>query len=149
MPVLNQHIDVNTPFGATPAFGGATFRTWAPNARDVYLASDAATTNWTPAASERLFPLGDGTWAGFLADAAEGDPYLFWIRGPEGGTAGFKRDPHARELGIDPWLIPLSQGDLNMVCLIRNDTRARHTPHALASYWDIIGRANLRRAPWR
>ena len=54
------------------------------------------------------------------------------------------------------WLIPLSQGDLNMVCLIRNDTRARRTPHAPASYWDIIGRANprkgtlaLRRAPPR
>lgn len=107
MPVLNQNVGPNTPMGANFAFGGATFRTWAPNARDVYLVSDAATTanwsTWTPAASERLFPLGDGTWAGFVANAAEGDPYLFWIRGPQGGDIdGFKRDPYARELAIAP-----------------------------------------------
>lgn len=106
MPVLNQNIGPDTPMGANLGFGGATFRTWAPNARDVYLVSDAAATNnwstWTPVASERLFPLGDGTWGGFLPTAQEGNPYMFWIRGPLGGTEGFKRDPYARELAVVP-----------------------------------------------
>lgn len=118
MPVLNEHIGNDTPLGATTlAIGGATFRTWAPAARDVYLVSDAATSagwsTWTPTASERLFPRGDGTWAGFLTDAAEGNPYLFWIRGPEGGSEGFKRDPYARELAVDP-VFP------NCPCILRD-----------------------------
>ena len=117
MPVLNQHVGINTPLGATLAFGGATFRTWAPAARDVYLVTAATTTDgwsrWTPIDSERLFPLGDDTWAGFVPNMVEGDPYLFWIRGPEGGDAGFKRDSYARELGIDP---PFP----NCPCIIRD-----------------------------
>lgn len=117
MPVLNQHVGVDTPLGATLAFEGATFRTWAPAARDVYVVTAATTTDgwsrWTPMVSERLFPLGDDTWAGFVPNMVEGDPYLFWIRGPEGGDAGFKRDPYARELGIDP---PFP----NCPCIIRD-----------------------------
>ena len=83
--------------------GGAVFRTWAPAARDVYVVTDAHTTRgwtvWVADPAHRLFPLGDGTWAGFVPELADGDPYLFWIRGPETGTEGFKRDPYARELG--------------------------------------------------
>ena len=55
-----------------------------------------------PDPAHRLFPLGDGTWAGFMPGLVDGDPYLFWVRGPEMGTEGVKRDPYARELGIQP-----------------------------------------------
>jgi 1,4-alpha-glucan branching enzyme len=92
--------------GATLAHGGVVFRTWAPSARDVYVVTDEASTNnwttWTPTASERLVPLGDGTWAGFVRGLTSGSPYLFWVRGPEGGSEGFKRDPYARELASTP-----------------------------------------------
>jgi 1,4-alpha-glucan branching enzyme len=93
--------------GATLIPGGATFRTWAPEARDVYVVTDVASTaawkTWTPNPGERLFPLGDHTWAGFVPGIQEGDPYLFWIRGPSGGSEGFKRDPYARELAAIPF----------------------------------------------
>ena len=99
-----QRVGQNTPMGATLlAEGGATFRAWAPAARDVYVVTNTRTTNnWidgAPDPADRLFPLGDGTWAGFVPGLADGDPYLFWVRGPEMGTEGFKRDPYARELG--------------------------------------------------
>src|SRR5215210_5809095 len=104
MPVLNQHIGQQTPIGATLVADGTTFRTWAPSAIDVYCVTDglatAAADGWSPDAADRLVPLGDGTWAGFVPGCGDGDPYLFWVRG-EGGS-GFKRDPYARELGLDP-----------------------------------------------
>lgn len=92
----------STPMGATIVAGGVTVCTWAPNARDVYIVTQARLTDgwlsWTPVESARLTPLGDGTWAGFVPGLQEGDPYLFWVRGPDGGSEGFKRDPYAREL---------------------------------------------------
>jgi 1,4-alpha-glucan branching enzyme len=101
-PTVGRH----TPMGATLVPGGATFRTWAPNARAVHLATDHRATEdwsrWTPCTKTLLTPLGDGTWAGFMPGMGEGDPYLFWIQGPEGGSEGFKRDPYARELGTHP-----------------------------------------------
>jgi 1,4-alpha-glucan branching enzyme len=104
MPVLNQRIDLTTPLGATLVDGGATFRTWAPNALDVYVVTDAlaaaSVAGWVPNASDRLFPLGDQSWAGYVPGMQAEDPYLFWIRGL--GTSGFKRDPYARELGTNP-----------------------------------------------
>lgn len=107
MPVLDQGVGRGTPMGATLVPGGASFRTWAPNARDVHVVTDAGPTagwsRWTPDPAARLVPLGDGTWAGFVPGVADGDPYLFWIRGPEGGSEGFKRDPYARELGTQPF----------------------------------------------
>lgn len=106
MTVLDSPLGRNTPMGATVQAGGATFRTWAPHARDVHLAADAVeTAGWTtfsPNAANRLKPLGDGTWAGFVGGIKDEDPYLFWIRGPNGGTEGFKRDPYARELATAP-----------------------------------------------
>ena len=103
--------------GATPSQGGVIFRTWAPTARDVYVVTDPAATNqwctWTPDATDRLIPLGDGTWAGFVPGLGDGDPYLFWVRGPEGGSEGFKRDPYARELAIGPEFP-------NCPCLVRD-----------------------------
>jgi 1,4-alpha-glucan branching enzyme len=106
MPVTFDHVNTRTPMGATLAHGGVVFRTWAPNARDVYVVTAAEETRawstWTPRASARLTALGDGTWAGFVSGLTDGAPYLFWVRGPQGGSEGFKRDPYARELAVVP-----------------------------------------------
>jgi 1,4-alpha-glucan branching enzyme len=106
MPVLDSSLGQHTPMGATLHGDGTMFRTWAPNARDVFIATDTAlTANWTvwsPSHADRLIPLGDGTWAGFVPGIGEGCPYLFWVRGPASGTEGFKRDPYARELATQP-----------------------------------------------
>ena len=103
--------------GATLVAGGVTVRTWAPNARDVYVVTSSVLTDgwssWTPVDSARLTPLGDGTWAGFVPGMQEGDPYLFWVRGPASGSEGFKRDPYARELAATP---PFP----NCPCLVRS-----------------------------
>ncbi len=42
MAVQGQGIDRATPMGATLVSGGTTFRTWAPNARDVFVLTGAA-----------------------------------------------------------------------------------------------------------
>jgi 1,4-alpha-glucan branching enzyme len=116
MRVSDRQVGRTTPMGATLVPGGATFRTWAPAARAVYVVTDghatAGWTRWTPCAEARLHPLGDGTWAGFMPDVADGDPYLFWVVGPEDGSEGFKRDPYARELATLP---PFPDGP----CLVR------------------------------
>jgi 1,4-alpha-glucan branching enzyme len=117
MTVLETPLGRHTPMGATLHPGGALFRTWAPNAQDVYVVTDAGATSewtiWSPVPSDRLVPLGDGTWAGFVPSLGEGDPYLFWVRGPLGGSEGFKRDPYARELASKPDFP-------NCPCLIRH-----------------------------
>ncbi|MCW2240556.1 alpha amylase C-terminal domain-containing protein [Azospirillum canadense] len=105
MPVLNQFIGRDTRMGATVVDGGVAFRTWAPHAHDVFVVCDqgvlsSPSAHWTPDPTDRLIPLGDGTWTGFVPFLADGAPYLFWIRGR--GTSGFKRDPYARELGTNP-----------------------------------------------
>ncbi len=97
IPVLDPH----TPLGVNLVPGGATVRAWAPSAKNVYLLTGAALLaarqlNFTPAASDALTPLGDGTWAAFVPDAGEGLEYMFWIEGL--GSTGLKRDPRAREL---------------------------------------------------
>jgi hypothetical protein len=78
MPVLDSPLGLRTPMGATLRSGGAMVRTWAPNAVDVFVATDvaatAAWTSWTPGPADRLRPLGDGTWAGFVPAMGEGDP---------------------------------------------------------------------------
>jgi 1,4-alpha-glucan branching enzyme len=117
VPVMDRLIGRDAPMGATLLDDGALFRTWAPAARDVYVVTaKAATENWsewTPDTSNRLLALGDGTWAGFVPGMTDGEPYLFWVRGPPGGSEGFKRDPFARELGTYPEFP-------NCPCLLRN-----------------------------
>jgi 1,4-alpha-glucan branching enzyme len=100
-----QFVDSATPMGATLVPGGATFRTWAPRARNVYLLTGdalaaAAGGGWTPGPDDRLTPLGDESWGGFLAGAGDGTLYMFWVDGA--GATGLKRDPYARELGTEP-----------------------------------------------
>lgn len=97
--------DAGAPMGATVVEGGAAFRVWAPRAHDIYLVTGAETINsrqpgWTPAPSQRMTELGDGTWAGFAPGTSDGTPYRFYVVGD--GGAGFKRDPYARELGTNP-----------------------------------------------
>src|SRR5260221_1653876 len=125
-PMLDQseRVGLPTPMGAAVVDGGTTFRTWAPNARDVFLMRDpqlleAPPAGWMPDPADRLAPLGDGTWAGFAAGMGEGAPYLFWINGT--GSSGPKRDPYARELGLNFPYFP---------CLVRDPARyAWHDQH--------------------
>ena len=80
--------------GATLIAGGATFRTWAPAARAVFVLGDF--NQWTRNDDARLVPQGGGRWAGFFPGAADGMKYKFFIVGE--GSEGHKRDPYAREL---------------------------------------------------
>ena len=77
MSVQFQFVDRTTPMGANLVAGGATFRTWAPRARNVYLLTGdalslSATAGWTPDPGDCITALGDDTWAGFVAGAAFG-----------------------------------------------------------------------------
>jgi 1,4-alpha-glucan branching enzyme len=99
------HVDTQTPLGANLVPGGATFRVFAPAATAVYLLTGTALNSaqlpgFVPSSDDQLFPLSDKTWAAFLPGAVEGQPYRFWIVGNAG--AGLKRDPRARDLGLNP-----------------------------------------------
>jgi 1,4-alpha-glucan branching enzyme len=100
-----QTVDATTAMGATVVPGGATFRTWAPRAKNVYLLTgdalgQSAVAGWIPSPDDALSPLGDGTWGGFLAGAQVDMPYMFWVAGE--ASKGLKRDPFARELTLAP-----------------------------------------------
>jgi len=97
------------PLGATEVLGGVNLRVWAPRAQAVYAVGDFS--DWAVDDAFLLQPLGDETWAGFLAGAADGAQYLFHVRGP--GKEGLKRDPHARVLTFQP---PFA----NSYCIVRN-----------------------------
>ena len=93
------NITPNTPMGANLIAGGATFRTWAPNATEVYIAIGYPTG--TPAAAfprnaADLLVNNNGYWTGFVPGVTDGTPYRFFVVGL--GAQGFKRDPYAREL---------------------------------------------------
>ena len=114
--MLSQaHISPTTPMGANlVASGGATFRAWAPRATAVYV---NGTFSGTPKAGQTDDLLmardANGYWTGFIAEAAEGDPYHFFVVGA--GSRGFKRDPYAREMASDKPFPHCS-------CLIRSAT---------------------------
>lgn len=94
MPARQDHITASTPLGATLVPGGATFRTWAPAARAVYVLGDF--NDWTRDDDALLVRQEGGRWAGFFPGVTDGTQYKFYVVG-EGGE-GFKRDPYAREL---------------------------------------------------
>lgn len=101
MTITPNHVSCSTPMGATLIGGGATFRVWAPRARDVYLVGEfAGKPVWQARADHRLFRDEGGYWGGFRGGVRDGDAYKFWVVGE--GSAGYKRDPYARELGSDP-----------------------------------------------
>jgi len=101
MAVDLSRVNKNSAMGATVRFDGTGFRTWAPNAKTVSVVAGNALAvsnepSWRPAAEDSLAALGDGSWGGFLARVSHGDPYMFFVEGV--GSAGWKRDPYAREL---------------------------------------------------
>jgi 1,4-alpha-glucan branching enzyme len=104
MAVDLTRIDQTSPMGANLMQGGTGFRTWAPNARMVSVIAGAALAaagpGFSPAASDNMAPLGDGTWGGFLAGLGDGDVYMFFVEGV--GGSGWKRDSFARELTLTP-----------------------------------------------
>ncbi len=105
MPASLTGVDRGTPLGATLTHGGVAFRIWAPEAKQVFVLTDAALRaaeqpGFAPSADDEMAPLGDGSWGAFVGDLEEGAPYRFWVVGS--GSTGFKRDPRARELSIVP-----------------------------------------------
>jgi len=99
MPASLENISAATPMGANLLNGGATFRTWAPNATAVSVRGDF--NNFTDGDGASLVPDGNGHWRGFIAGVVDGQRYKFWITGPDG--AGYKRDPYAREVQGTDW----------------------------------------------
>jgi 1,4-alpha-glucan branching enzyme len=101
MGITTDHVSSRTPMGATLVADGATFRVWAPRARDVYLVGSFVDEQvWGAQADHRLVPGPAGQWSGFRRGVRDGDQYKFWVVGE--GTSGFKRDPYARELSSSP-----------------------------------------------
>jgi 1,4-alpha-glucan branching enzyme len=107
MPEIAGRVDRDSPMGANLAPDGAGFRTWAPNARAVAVIvgstalAAAQSPDWQgPSADDALDALGDGSWGGFRSGVKDGDAYLFFVAGA--GSSGWKRDPFARELSLDP-----------------------------------------------
>jgi 1,4-alpha-glucan branching enzyme len=102
--ISQANITPNTPMGATLIPGGATFRTWAPRATAVYVNGvfgGVAQPALESAQTDDLLMLRDanGYWTGFLAGAADGDLYRFYVVGA--ASSGYKRDPYAREMALD------------------------------------------------
>jgi 1,4-alpha-glucan branching enzyme len=111
MLMSRQHVTTSTPMGATLVGGGATFRVWAPRAREVYVAL-GDTRSYRPRPEDRLArgPT-DGHWAGFAPGVIDGTAYRFHVVGTD-GNADLKRDPWARELEPE---VPLADCD----CIVR------------------------------
>ena len=114
MSASQTHIDSHTPLGATLVPGGATFRTWAPLAQEVYvvLGDPGGTTpaKWIKNLADLLVKDAAGFWGGFFPGVKDGDEYRFYVVGT--GSEGFKRDPYARELQMN--------GYPNCNCIVRD-----------------------------
>ena len=105
MPLSQEHITTQTPMGANLIANGATFRVWAPSAQEVWVHwkfIKSAGNIWSHTESGELKELEGGMWGGFIPSLGHGDRYMFWVKGPLGGTEGLKRDPYARDLTDDP-----------------------------------------------
>jgi 1,4-alpha-glucan branching enzyme len=110
MPASQENITADTSMGAAVVPGkGATFRIWAPNALGVFVRGDF--NGWTQQDSAQLVNDGQGLWSGFIRGVRDGAEYKFFVDGI--GSMGYKRDPFARELTIDP---PFPQSN----CVVRS-----------------------------
>jgi 1,4-alpha-glucan branching enzyme len=110
MPLSQEHIAPKTPMGANLTAGGTTFRLWAPNADHVYLVLNPGDRYVANPDDELVKDSASGHWTGFAPGMGEGAQYKFWVVGK--GSAGFKRDPYAREL---------TRGDLiGSRCIVRD-----------------------------
>lgn len=92
--VTQEHLDSRTPMGGRLVADGATFRVWAPRAKEVHVLGDF--TAWAPAQGTALARGDHGHWWGFVRGARDRQPYKLWVVGEAGG--GWKRDPYALEL---------------------------------------------------
>ncbi len=102
-----DHIDGQTLMGANllPAGEGATFRVWAPAARQVRILwnfTETAEGKWKNNKAANLQRAGGEFWAGFVPGLKAGERYMYYVVGPDGGTEGLKRDPYARDLTDNP-----------------------------------------------
>lgn len=100
-------LPADVPLGAhlTANGTGATFKTWAPEAREVWVRwkyTQDENKHWFHQKKVKLQRQEDGTWGGFIPGLREGERYMFYVVGPEGGTQGLKRDPYARDLTDNP-----------------------------------------------
>jgi 1,4-alpha-glucan branching enzyme len=100
MPASQLNITPNTPLGGNLVPGGATFRTWAPNALEVYIAllppGGSPPGPFPKNPGDLLVKDANGYWSGFVPGLKDGDLYRFYVVGQ--AKEGFKRDPYAREL---------------------------------------------------
>jgi len=82
---------------------GATFRVWAPGAREVYVVRRdfdvSLPTGWRMNDGDRLVRDASGYWSGLFPGVRDGAQYRFWVVGA--GGERFKRDPYARELMLN------------------------------------------------
>jgi 1,4-alpha-glucan branching enzyme len=106
MALPQTSIQAGTPMGVNlvPG-GGATCKVWAPSAQAVYInGTFRGVALWNTNTNPDLLLTRDasGYWTGFIANAAEGDNYKYYVVGPAGGSTGYKRDPYARELTPNP-----------------------------------------------
>jgi 1,4-alpha-glucan branching enzyme len=101
------YVDENTPMGGNllNTGEGATFRVWAPAAREVRVLWDyikIGEDNWQNKQAAGLQKMDGGFWGGFAPGLKAGDTYMYYVVGSVGGTKGLKRDPYARDLTDDP-----------------------------------------------
>lgn len=103
MTASQQGILSSTPMGATLVPGGATFRVWAPRAREVHVSLPVSGTPhgapFVPTPATLLARGPDDHWTGFFPGVVDGSLYRFYVVGD--GSSGFKRDPYARELEMN------------------------------------------------
>jgi 1,4-alpha-glucan branching enzyme len=97
MSLRQMHLQ-QAPMGGTLVPGGATFRVFAPHAKALYVCGDF--NNWTQDVSSQLASIGNGHWAIFVPGLRDGDHYMYFVDGI--GSSGYKRDPYARMLTIEP-----------------------------------------------
>jgi 1,4-alpha-glucan branching enzyme len=116
MPLPQTNITASTPMGVNLVTGGATCKVWAPAAQAVYInGTFGGISLWNTNANPALLLTVDGSgyWTGFIANAAEGDNYKFYVVGSDGAVS-YKRDPYAREL------TPSNTFPIGVNCLIRS-----------------------------
>jgi 1,4-alpha-glucan branching enzyme len=97
MSLRQMHL-LQAPMGGTLVPGGATFRVFAPHAKALYVCGDF--NKWVQDASSQLAPIGNGHWAVFIPALKDGDAYMYFVVGQ--GSSGYKRDPYARLLTVEP-----------------------------------------------
>ena len=118
MPVTQEGIDSRVPMGGNLVANGATFRVWAPGARAVYIVLNADADYTLDPTDLLVQDAATGHWTGFVRGVTDGTAYRYWIVGD--GSAGFKRDPYARELHYYQGVASNDYNDSN--CILRDSS---------------------------